>query len=234
MDRKTFGMALLMSSVVVFGVVSCEKQSSSNAAACPLPSVSNEVVGGQPVAGSAANERRAVALERGKQIASEAMKKLSGRLASALESGGVSNALSACSVEALPLTRAVAQSNEVVLRRVTHRPRNPTNRADEVELKILEAFRRQLETAEASSVAPVAVSGPGVAATFYAPIVLNNPLCLNCHGQPGTDIRPANLAVIERLYPDDEATGFRLGDLRGMWRIDFADAAAARKPEPGN
>jgi hypothetical protein len=27
--------------------------------------------------------------------------------------------------------------------------------------------------------------------------------------------------VIRRLYPEDQATGFSLGDLRGMWRIDF-------------
>jgi len=35
----------------------------------------------------------------------------------------------------------------------------------------------------------------------------------------GEDIE--HLEVIGRLYPQDEAVGFRLGELRGAWRIDF-------------
>ena len=57
--------------------------------------------------------------------------------------------------------------------------------------------------------------------TFFAPSVLNNEFCLKCHGALGQDISPENVAVIQNLYPQDEATGFKLGDLRGAWRIDF-------------
>jgi hypothetical protein len=46
-------------------------------------------------------------------------------------------------------------------------------------------------------------------------------MCLNCHGEPDKDIKPENLALIRRLYPQDQATGFQLGELRGAWRIDF-------------
>jgi hypothetical protein len=66
---------------------------------------------------------------------------------------------------------------------------------------------------------------------FYSAIVITNPLCLNCHGTPGLELLPANHAFIRRLYPEDEAIGFRLGDLRGLWRIDFRldDLVEARK-----
>jgi hypothetical protein len=64
-------------------------------------------------------------------------------------------------------------------------------------------------------------------ATFYSPIVITNPLCLQCHGIPGTDLAPSTVALLQQLYPRDEATGFKLGDLRGLWRVDFA-----RLPEP--
>ena len=66
--------------------------------------------------------------------------------------------------------------------------------------------------------------------TFFAPIVLNNELCLKCHGEPGRDIAPENAAVIQRLYPQDEATGFKLGQLRGAWRIDIPLASLPRAP----
>lgn len=57
--------------------------------------------------------------------------------------------------------------------------------------------------------------------SFIAPIVLGNPLCLQCHGTPGEDIDPETLASIQKFYPNDKATGFKLGDLRGLWRITF-------------
>jgi hypothetical protein len=64
-------------------------------------------------------------------------------------------------------------------------------------------------------------------ATFFAPIVLNNALCLNCHGEAGKDISAESLTLIRQHYPQDEATGFKLGDLRGAWRIDFPLAKLA-------
>lgn len=40
---------------------------------------------------------------------------------------------------------------------------------------------------------------------------------------------PENLAFIRSLYPQDAATGFKLGDLRGAWRVDFPRAALRSK-----
>jgi hypothetical protein len=68
--------------------------------------------------------------------------------------------------------------------------------------------------------AVITADRPGVY-TYHAPIVLNLPLCLNCHGQPGTNIQPATLVQIKKIYPGDEATGFEMGQVRGMWSIDF-------------
>lgn len=56
---------------------------------------------------------------------------------------------------------------------------------------------------------------------FYAPILLAAPVCLQCHGRPEKDIAPATMAAIKKLYPEDKATGFQLGDLRGLWRVTF-------------
>lgn len=161
-----------------------------------------------------------LARERGQAITAQAFGVLSSNLTAALSQGGVSNALQFCSVEALPLTASVVDTNQVTVRRASHKARNPKNQADAAELAILDAFRASLSPGKTAT--PLVRTNASGGATFFAPIVLNNPLCLNCHGQPGTDIKPENLALIQKLYPKDEATGFKFGELRGLWRIDFS------------
>ena len=47
---------------------------------------------------------------------------------------------------------------------------------------------------------------------FYKPIVINNEACLKCHGNVEGDLAK----VIKATYPEDRATGYKMGDLRGM------------------
>jgi hypothetical protein len=166
------------------------------------------------------------AAERGHQIAAATFSVLSSNLQSAIQSGGVVNALPFCSLAAAPLTKSVAQEHGVSVRRVTHRPRNPAARANSQEAAVLEGFAAAI-AAGATNPPPTAVVTnlvPGHA-TYFAPILLSQPLCLQCHGDPERDIPPAALATLRRLYPQDEATGFQPGQLRGMWRIDLPLAA---------
>jgi hypothetical protein len=41
-------------------------------------------------------------------------------------------------------------------------------------------------------------------------------LCLACHGK---DLAPEVAAEIAESYPDDQATGFALGDIRGAFTL---------------
>jgi hypothetical protein len=50
------------------------------------------------------------------------------------------------------------------------------------------------------------------------PIIVSQPLCLQCHGSE-SDIAAETREAILAIYPDDKATGYRLNDLRGIWRI---------------
>jgi hypothetical protein len=88
-----------------------------------------------------------------------------------------------------------------------------------VELAVLRHFQDSLPASNTPS--PLVTNIVPGKVTFFAPIVLNQPLCLKCHGEPGRDIRPEDLAIINRLYPQDQAKGFKLGELRGAWRVDF-------------
>ncbi|MBL9169193.1 MAG: DUF3365 domain-containing protein [Verrucomicrobiales bacterium] len=159
-------------------------------------------------------------VKRGKAITSETFGLLSSNLVSVLKTGGISNALPFCSAVASPLVGGVAKKHGVLLRRVTHKPRNPANRANEAELKVLSQFEASL-AASTNLPQPMVVQWMPDQVTFLAPIVINNSVCLQCHGRVGKDLSPEQTGLIRRLYPQDEATGFVTGQLRGIWRIDF-------------
>lgn len=189
-------------------LISCSKSPE------PLPPVA-------PIAPLSA-EIRSAAVQRGKAIVAETFSLLSFNLQSAIQQGGVSNALPFCSLAASPLTAGMAGKHGVTIRRFTHKARNPAGQADAAELAILQQFEAALPAATATNPPPPLVTNfTANAATFFAPIVLNNELCLKCHGEPGKDIATDNVALIRQLYPQDQATGFKLGDLRGAWRIDI-------------
>lgn len=171
-------------------------------------------------------EAQNAALQRGKAIAAETFSLLSSNLQTAIQQGGVSNALPFCSLAASPLTSGMAGKHGVTIRRVTHKPRNPAGRADTTELAILNHFEAALTGANAPP--PLVTNRTENTVTFFAPIILNNELCLKCHGEPGKDISAENIALIRRLYPQDEAIGFKLGQLRGAWRIDIPLASLPR------
>jgi hypothetical protein len=164
-------------------------------------------------------EAQNAALQRGKAIVAETFSLLSSNLQTAFQQGGVSNALPFCSLAASPLTAGMAGKHGVTIRRVTHKPRNLAGRADTTELATLNQFEAALTGTNPPP--PLVTNLTENSVTFFAPIVLNNELCLKCHGEPGKDISAGNVAVIQRLYPQDEATGFKLGQLRGAWRIDI-------------
>jgi hypothetical protein len=156
---------------------------------------------------------------RGRQVAEAAFKELSGNLQQAIAKGGFTNAIEFCSAKAMPLTLAVAQKEAVKLTRVSHRPRNPVNAADAQEQALIKSFQERSGGGTAPK--PVVEPGRAGATIFYAPIVINNPLCLSCHGEPAKEIAADTLAAISKRYPKDQATGFKMNDVRGLWRIEF-------------
>ncbi len=50
----------------------------------------------------------------------------------------------------------------------------------------------------------------------YIQAIPTGELCLNCHG---SDIKPNVRAKIQELYPADQATGFKPGELRGVFTL---------------
>lgn len=163
-------------------------------------------------------------MAEGKKVAAQAFQLLSGQLMGAMAKGGPTHAIDFCSTRALALTAAVGSSNRVVLHRVSHAPRNPANAANPLEQELITRFQAEVRLGTNQPPvppAPVLRTNTTGATVFYAPIVLSNPLCLQCHGTPGREIATATAEAIGQRYPQDRATGFRMGDVRGLWKVEI-------------
>lgn len=155
---------------------------------------------------------------KGSEIAGAAFQALSSRLKAALEEGGVPHAVPYCNTAAMPLMDSLSGVHHATIRRVATRYRNPLNKADEAQAAIIHGMEQSLASGTAPK--PTVRKLPDGTIAFYSPIILGEP-CLKCHGEPTNDIQPENLKIIQNLYPEDKATSFQLGNVRGAWEISF-------------
>jgi len=139
-------------------------------------------------------------------------------LSAAIEEGGLPHAVDFCSSEASRLTSEIQHrlGQGLVLKRTTFKYRNPANAPDDLEAVALQYFATALrETDSLPSYYVQRVSTDEF--RYYQPLVVNQ-LCLQCHGSP-EQIDPAVVQQLRALYPDDRATGYASGDLRGLIRV---------------
>ena len=157
-------------------------------------------------------------LQEGKNIAGMTFTELSTKLQFAVSQGGVNNALTYCNVNASPLVDSLSQLHNASIARRSENFRNPENKPNEIELKAIQDYRKAMS--EGEELTPSIVTDPEGGKYFFAPIQLND-FCLKCHGKPNNDIAAENMIKIKELYPEDLATGYAIGELRGIWSIKF-------------
>jgi cytochrome c2 len=151
----------------------------------------------------------------GLEYALETKKILGKNLMGAIQNEGVLHALSFCNVQAMPLTDSMSAVYNATIRRVSDKPRNPSNRANSEETKHIRYFQQLIN--EGKDPEPI-LNGTASGYQFYYPIVTND-MCLKCHGKPEKDVAKK----ITELYPTDEATGYSENQVRGIWSIVFGD-----------
>ncbi|MFA6542559.1 MAG: DUF3365 domain-containing protein [Bacteroidota bacterium] len=139
---------------------------------------------------------------------------LLGEVTAAMKKGGAAYAVEFCSSKALPVTDSIARLHSCTVRRISEKNRNPLNAPEnDDDRAILHLFARQ-QAAGGQPGDTVVFDAHSV--TYYKPIVVGMQACLNCHGN---SIEPATMQTIAARYPNDRATGYRLHDLRGAWKI---------------
>jgi len=163
-------------------------------------------------------EKQSELIAKGKKITMQSFRALSGELIKALQEGGVMHAVGYCHLQASPIIDSLSSVYGAKINRVSDKYRNPENKPGKLDLTIIEAYRQQL--AEGQELQPhLEITADEI--VFYSPILILNPACLQCHGEPGSTMEQGNYDFIKTKYAGDHATGFKLGDLRGVWRVVF-------------
>ena len=156
-------------------------------------------------------------IEDGKKIAMQTGGVLMANLTKAIADNGTENALSFCSTQAIPLTDSMSVAMNATIKRVSDKNRNPNNKANEEELAYITSVKETLLKGEQPTPKLTAADGKN---TAYYPIMTNQ-LCMQCHGQPNTQVLPNTLAKIKSLYPNDMAIGYAINELRGIWVVEM-------------
>lgn len=148
---------------------------------------------------------------RGSQILYQYRKDLQDTLRVAMNQGVV-EAVEACRIQAPEVADSWSQGG-VRVGRASHRLRNPRNVPPDWVEPILNAY-----IASAADRGPRTVELQGGRLGYVEPIVLQ-PLCTACHGE---SISSEVSAKILKHYPEDEAVGFKVGDLRGVFWVEYS------------
>jgi len=139
-------------------------------------------------------------------------------LKSAMQAGGPVAAIGVCNTQALPITQKVSAEHGLLVGRVSLNNRNPANLPNRWQAAVLEDFERQKAAGEdpASLAWSETVSVDGGKEFRFMKAIPTGPVCLACHG---TALSPEVSGVLADLYPQDRATGYSQGDIRGAFVV---------------
>lgn len=157
----------------------------------------------------------------GDTLSKKLLTALKGELSKAIQEKGVVNAIQVCNIKALPITDEIEKLVDytVQIKRTTNKYRNPKNKPDEIEKLALEYFSNMQKDNETLPQYYIQKANKNDKEFFnyYKPLIAG-PLCLACHGDPET-MDKSLINILNRLYPNDLATGYKDGDFRGLLRI---------------
>jgi hypothetical protein len=134
--------------------------------------------------------------------------KLMGELTAAVQGGDFARGVEVCKKAAPQVAKTVSSRYDVEIGRTSFKVRNPDNRPRDWAEPFVEA--RVTED--------VVLTGPENTVAYMSPIKMAE-VCTNCHG--AADQIPGEVErMLAEKYPQDEATGFAEGDLRGWFWVE--------------
>ncbi|HAD47848.1 MAG: hypothetical protein CMF12_13280 [Idiomarina sp.] len=149
---------------------------------------------------------------------SEAAKQLQQRLGkvlmSTIQSEGHIAAIAVCNEQAPAIAQAVSDDLNVQVGRTALKVRNPGNTASEAQQDVLRAFQQQWQKSKDKVPSQTYTDDSGK--TVWMKAIVMQPQCAACHG---SNVKPELKQAINARYPDDQATGFEVGDIRGAFVV---------------
>ena len=155
-------------------------------------------------------------VERSRELSQQLQQQLGAELMAAMQAQGPVHAIDVCNVEAPGIAASLSTAGLVEVGRTAIRYRNPSNAPTAEQVAVMESFAEQIK--QDSSVVPERLVTLENGEQHYMRAIVMQPQCLACHGQSVAE--PIKQAIAEK-YPNDQATGFEVGDLRGAFLIKW-------------
>lgn len=158
----------------------------------------------------------------GSIIAKKLLVNLKSELLKGIKEGGPINSLKICNIKAIPLTtELIGSSNNIVsIKRTSNKYRNPVNKPDELSQEALKFFEEKWSKPPDSYVQKYTLQD-STFYNYYQPLKIGG-LCTTCHGMK-EKMDQEVVKVLEKLYPEDKATGYKVGDFRGLIQVTFIE-----------
>ncbi|CAH2601690.1 conserved exported protein of unknown function [Rhodovastum atsumiense] len=161
-------------------------------------------------------------LAKGRAVAMEFQDRLKQQLLGALNSGGPTLAIGVCKEAAPTIAREIGARTGTTVWRVSLKARNPKGRPDAWEAATLEHFATQRAAGAdpAGLEAVTATDGPQGRSVRMLKAIPMAEMCTQCHGRT---IAPEVAARIAEAYPQDTATGYAPGEIRGAVSVSWTE-----------
>lgn len=140
---------------------------------------------------------------------------LGGKLMAAIKADGPEAAIGVCKTAAPQIAADLSKQTGWTVGRVGTRTRNAqTGTPDAWNAKALASFAERLKQGEKADTMELAevVSAPSGKYLRYAKAITMQSKCLTCHG---TDVSAGVKSRLQADYPADQASGYKLDELRG-------------------
>ena len=156
-------------------------------------------------------------------LSDKSIGKVAGQLQMALlkkaKEGGIAHAATFCSTNATSLAKEASKSLNagVSLKRITSKPRNMKNLANEEQVEILKQLQKSYE--KTGKIETLVKQKSENHFQVYKPIIVMAK-CLECHGDKSFRNKEA-YEIISKKYPQDKAIDYKLYDFRGAFLVNI-------------
>ncbi|PCJ18742.1 MAG: hypothetical protein COB02_09930 [Candidatus Cloacimonadota bacterium] len=155
-------------------------------------------------------------LKKGRRISAELMTHLGSALKESIKKNGFVKSVEVCSLKVLPMTEKIRKKYKLKsIKRISTKTRNINNAPDKLDQIAIDYLKKEKK----SSYLQQQVKSGKFFYRFYRSIGIKD-TCLNCHGTR-KDMKIMTRSKIAKIYPNDKALDYKIGDFRGVIRLEF-------------
>jgi hypothetical protein len=157
-------------------------------------------------------------IESSRDSVDQLAKALKTELEAAIKAGGARAAIAVCKQRASAITDQESVRAGFNIMRTSLKVRSTENVPDSWQRMVLQQFQQRADAGEDPKTMEYheIVRSKGREIYRYMKAIPTDEVCLICHGDK---ISPEITTFLNATYPDDQARGFKLGELRGAFSV---------------